>query len=175
VAIPPQVGIVGMAALRRDINKQCEDERSALYTAIKAAGKAAVEPVAIAVRERLPVSEHRTRTSGLLLSTVRTAGTKTGGNVRMGSAKVNWAGPVDFGGYPRPAGASWRHGAFRDRTTGRETGGGRPFLRDGRYLFPAARDRASIAAGLYADAVDHILNTPSTWTNSGTDPGSVHD
>lgn len=139
-----------MRALRRDINKLADDQASLLYREIKAAGKAAVEPVAQAVRGALP------DVSGALVGTVRTSGTRTGGTVREGSAKVPYAGWIDFGG-SRPDGST------------------RPFLRDGRYLYPSAQGLATTAAELYASALDRVFNNSAVWTNTTNNGGDVHD
>lgn len=143
----PTVAVVGMRALRRDINQMCTDQSGPLYAAIRAAGKDAVEPVASRVRASLPVD------TGALVATVRTSGTRTGGNVRMGTAGVPYAGAVDFGGYPP----------------------GRQYMASGRYMFPAAQGLASVAADRYSTALEKILNSDLVWTNTGSDPGSVHD
>lgn len=147
----PQVGVVGMAALRRDINRLSTDQQGPLYAAIRAAGKQAAEPIASVTRSTIPMGG-----TGNLAGTVRTSGTKTGAAVRMGTARVPYAGWLDFGG-TRPDGSS------------------RDYRPDGRYLFPAAQGRAGQAAQLYADALERVFSSDSVWTNSTTDPGSVHD
>jgi hypothetical protein len=146
----PSVGVVGMSALRRDINQLTENQSSALYTQIKAAGKQAAEPVAAATRSSLP---HDT---GTISGTVRTSGTKTGAAVRMGSAKVPYAGWIEFGGN-RPDGSS------------------REYVKDGRYLFPAARGLAARAAQTYSDALNRVFGSDGIWTNTSDNPESVHD
>jgi hypothetical protein len=70
----------------------------------------------------------------------------------MGRSSVPYAGPVEFGGYP----------------------GNRPYLPQGRYLFPAAGRLVMDAARIYTDALQAALAQMS-WTNETTDPGSVHD
>jgi hypothetical protein len=150
MAVPPEVAVIGMRALRKDINRLADDQGSALYRAIKQAGKEAVEPVAARVRSALP------NVSGTLAGTVRTSGTKTGGTVREGSKKVPYAGWIDFGG-SRPDGSS------------------RPFIRDGRYMYPSATGLATVAAEKYGQAIERILNDPSVWTNTTNKGGEVHD
>ena len=145
-----QVQVVGMKALRRDLNKMTDDVKSPLYAAIVAAGKSAVEPVAARVRASVP---HQ---SGRLAGTVRTSGTRTGGNVRMGSKAVPYAGWLDFGG-DRPDGSS------------------REYLASGRYLFPAAAGLASSAATAYSNSLERILADSRLWTNTSANPESVHD
>jgi hypothetical protein len=148
------IGIVGMAALRRDINRMATDQSGPLYQAIKAAGKSVAEPVASATRAALPVDQRGP--GGRLAGTVRTSGTRTGAAVRMGYKSVPYAGWIEFGG-TRPDGSS------------------REYVSSGRYLFPAARAEASTAAQLYADAIARILNSPAVWTNTTNDGSQVHD
>jgi len=146
----PQVAVIGMAALRRDINRLAEDQSSRLYAEIKRAGKEAAEPVAARARSDYP---HDT---GTLAGNVRTSGTKTGAAVRVGGAKVRYAGWVDFGG-SRPDGST------------------REYVTAGRYLFPAAAGLASKAAELYGAALERTFSDPSVWTNATDDGGKVHD
>lgn len=150
MAAPAVVGIVGMAALRRDLKTLSTDVTGPLYKEIRAAGKAAVEPVAALTRDRLP---HAT---GTLAGTVRSSGTKTGGAVRVGSAARPYAGWIEFGG-SRPDGSS------------------RPYIATGRYLFPAARDLAGKAAGEYSTALERVFARSGIWTNTTTNGSAVHD
>jgi hypothetical protein len=147
---PPQVGIVGMAALRRDLKRQTDEVSSPLYAAIKAAGKTAAEPIAARARSTVPSG------TGRLAGNVRSTGTRTGAAVRMGSAKVPYAPWIDFGG-SRPDGST------------------REYVAAGRYLFPAAADLAGRAAELYSSAIDAALNGAGVWTNTTNDGGAVHD
>ncbi len=146
----PTVGVVGMSALRRDLNRMADDVSSPVYAAIKDAGRHAAEPVAAATRGTLPHESNR------LSSDVRVSGTKTGAAVRMGRVSLPYAGWIEFGG-SRPDGSA------------------RQFVRDGRFLFPAARGLSDVAAGLYSDALARVFDNPSVWTNSTSDPGAVHD
>jgi hypothetical protein len=153
----PVVGIVGMAALRRDINRMAADQSGPLYQAIREAGRQAAEPVAMLTRSTLP-RETRSTDAGALLDTVRTSGTRTGAAVRMGTPRVSWAGWIEFGGTRRKPHES-----------------SRPIVRDGRYLFPAARQLAAGVADRYSAAIGRILNTDTVWTNTTNDGGAVHD
>ncbi len=152
--VAPTVGIVGMKALRKDIDRLAEDERSPLYAALKAAGHRVAEPVANRTRSTIPNNERSPRQR--LAKDVRVGATKTGAAVRMGRNSIPWAGWVEFGG-DRPDGSS------------------RDYMAGGRYLFPAARAMAAGAATEYSDAVEAILNTAGIWTNATTDPEAVHD
>jgi len=76
----------------------------------------------------------------------------------MGRVSVPYAGWVEFGG-----------------TRHRPHDSSRPFVKGGRYLFPAAQADAERAAQIYAEALTRLFASPGIWTNSGADPGSVHD
>jgi hypothetical protein len=147
----PVVGIVGMAALRRDINRMATDVSGPLYREIREAGKQAVEPVASRTRVTAPRGP-----TGRLVGSVRASGTKTGGSVRIGRATVPYAGWIEFGG-TKPDGAE------------------REYVAGGRYLFPAAQGLAVPAAAAYSNAIARILNSDGVWTNTSSDPGSIHD
>jgi hypothetical protein len=146
----PVVSVVGMNALRGDLNRMATETSGPLYQAIKAAGKAAAEPVAGRARSSVPYQ------SGRLGGSVRTSGTRTGAAVRMGSASVPYAGWIDFGG-TRPDGSD------------------REWHANGRYLFPAAQSLGPAAAASYTAALTKILQSPVVWTNTSDSPGSVHD
>ena len=155
MADDPVVGIVGIKALSKDINQLTDDVRSPLFKAIQAAGRTAAEPVAAATRSALPHSDRRTPDAGQLAGSVRTSGTRTGAAVRMGSKQVPWAGWVEFGGQ--------RYRPFHSQ---------RDYVKDGRYLFPAARGLAERSASLYSDALERVFVSSGVWTNPGD---QVHD
>jgi hypothetical protein len=150
----PVVGLVGMAALRRDIKHLTDNDQSALYAAIKDAGRQAAEPVAARTRATVPHSggDH----AGRLAGDVRTSGTKTGAAVRMGRKSVPYAGWVEFGG-TRPDGSS------------------REYVATGRYLFPAAQGLGPVSADRYAAAMSRLFETSGVWTNSTDDGSAIHD
>jgi hypothetical protein len=145
----PVVAVVGMAALRRDINRLATDESSVVYRELKAAGTAAAEPVAARARSMLP---HDT---GTLAGDVRVSASRTGATVRMGRQKVPYAGWVEFGG-SRPDGST------------------RSYVADGRYLFPAARTEAARAGELYSAGLQRAFDN-APWTNTTDDGSQVHD
>jgi len=133
-----------------------DDESGPLYRAIKEAGRQSAEPVAAMARERLPSSsgDH----AGQLRADVRVSGTKSGATVRMGRKSIPYAGWVEFGGT--------RHSPHDSS---------REYVPGGRYLFPAAKNLAMAAGKNYGDALNRVLNSPSVWTNTATDPGIIHD
>jgi hypothetical protein len=159
VPTAPVVGLVGLAALRRDIAKMTDETRGTLYEAIKSAGRELAEPVAARTVSTLPTSGldgtqwHR---PGALKGSVRVYATRSGAGVRMGSKAIPYAGWVEFGG-SRPDGSE------------------RTFFSDGRYMFNAARSMQMAAAEKYSAALQRALERTGLWTNEGTDPGGVHD
>jgi len=151
MAPPAQVGVVGLKALQRDLNRLADPRAGGMSRALQAAGRAAAEPVAAAARSALP------HDSGRLAGDVRVTAARTGAAVRMGRKTVPYAAWVEFGGR--------RH---RPHDTAR------PFVRTGRYLFPAARQLAATSARAYAEAVEVALGR-ARWTNQTADARSVHD
>jgi len=143
MAQTPEVAVVGLRALLRDMQRLGADT-GPLNKQLAAAGKRAVEPVADAARASVP------KVTGTLAGDIRVSGSKSGAAVRMGRARIPYAGPVEFGGYP----------------------GDRPFIADGRYLWPAARGLAAKAADAYTAAVQTALDG-FDWSNSGTQ--DIHD
>ena len=146
-SLAPQVAVIGMRALRRDVRRLATDQQSELYRAIREAGLRAAEPIAAKAREVVPV------VSGALQRSIRASGTRTGAAVRMGRKSVPYGGAVEFGGYP----------------------GAREYVAAGRYLFPAAAGLADVAAQNYATAIDAAFNDPTVWTNKTNDSRAVHD
>lgn len=150
MAGPATVTVVGAKALRRDLNRMATEVSGPVFNAMKRAGYWAVQPIVGLTRSELPSD------SGDLAGTVRASGTKTGASVRMGRKTVPYAGWIEFGG-SRPDGSE------------------RQYVKDGRYLFPAARGDAARAAEAYSRNLDQVFNESSTWTNSTATAGSVHD
>jgi hypothetical protein len=146
VAQAPQVALVGLNALNRDI-KRATDNAGPIYAVMAQAGKEAAAPVASQARSTYPVGP-----TGRLAADVRVSGTRSGAAVRVGRASIPYAGAVDFGGWPP----------------------GREFLADGRYLFPAAVSLASESAQLYENALQRGFDA-FNWTNETTSAGSVRD
>lgn len=145
----PAVAVVGMAALRRDLNRLATDQSSIVYQQIRQAGKQAAEPIASRARGSVP------RDTGTLAGDIRVSGSKTGATVRMGRQKVPYAGWVEFGG-TRPDGST------------------RTYVAAGRYLFPAAQGEAGRAAELYSAALQRAFDN-APWTNTTSDGSQVHD
>jgi hypothetical protein len=150
MAQAPVVAVIGLRALNRDVQR-LTDDRGPLNKLMAAAGRTAAEPVAAATRSSLP------QDSGRLAGDVRVTAARSGASVRMGRASIRYAGWVEFGGTRRAP-----HLSRRD------------YNPRGRYLFPAAVQLAARAARLYSEAVETgFANYP--WTNTGTDPGGIHD
>jgi hypothetical protein len=150
MAATAEVGVVGLTALNRDLKRLAADT-GPLNKAMADAGRRAVEPIAVFARSTLP------QVSGRLAGDVRVTASRSGAAVRMGRASIRYAGWVEFGGHRM---VPWE--SQRD------------YQPLGRYLFPAARQLAAVAAADYSAAVTAALNG-FDWTNSHADPGSVHD
>jgi hypothetical protein len=147
MAQQPLAQVVGLRALMKDLKQMTDPQAGDMVKAMNRAGKAAMDPIANAVRSAYP------SITGGLRGTVRTAGSRTGASVRVGNkAKVPYAGPVDFGGYP----------------------GERPYIPDGRYLYPTAHSLLQSALQAYEQAVGHVCDQ-FPWSNVSINPGSVHD
>jgi len=139
--------VVGIQALTRDLLRLADEHSGQLLPYLQRAAMQAMYPIADATRGALP---HLT---GRLAGTVRVAKSRTGASVREGGIHgVVYAGPVDFGGYPDD----------------------RPYLPNGRYLFPTAQKLSSKAESIYNVAVAKALEG-MVWTNTTSTPGAVHD
>lgn len=150
MAAPAVVQVVGLAALRRDLNRMGSEANGPLYQVLTQAARRAAEPVATRARGAIP------KDSGALSGDVRISTTKTGATVRMGRKSIPYAGWVEFGG-TRPDGSE------------------REYLPNGRYLFPAARSLSADAARTYSQGLEQVLASDRVWTNTSVNVGSVHD
>jgi hypothetical protein len=146
----PTVGIIGLRALQRDITRLCAD-RGDINRAFQTAGRQAAEPIATAARAAFP------HASGTLAGDVRVTASRSGAAVRVGRKNIPYAGWIEFGG-----------------TRKRPHASARPFVKTGRYLFPAAAPLAGRAAQTYADALTRALEGFG-WTNTATAGAAIHD
>ena len=122
----PAVVVEGLPQLSRQLRAFGD---KSLPKAFRAAGKTAAQLVADAARSAVP------KRTGRLAASLRAAGQARGAVVREGSAKVPYAGPVEFGGWPQ----------------------GRPFVKEGRYIFPAAKEREREVAALFEREVGRVV------------------
>jgi len=148
----PVVGIVGLKALRRDLNRMAAETKGPVYEKLKTAGRAVAAPIAASARARLPSD------TGTLAGDVRVTVTRTGAGVRMGRKTVPYAGWVEFGG---------RRSRPHDSA--------RQFIPTGRYLFPAAYQAGPKAAAAYSEALTHIFESDTIWTNTTSNGSQVRD
>lgn len=91
----------------------------------KAANKSAAEIVAQAASAKVPVR------TGKLKASIRALGQARQGLVKMGKAKILYAGWIEFGG-------NIKRGTIR-----------RTFIKSGRYLYPALKQNSSRIRVLY--------------------------
>jgi hypothetical protein len=146
--MPVQTEVVGIKALARDLLEAANDQSGKLLPYLQQAAMTAMEPIAQALRGKLPRGP-----TGRLIGSVRVRRTRTGATVAEGdNSQVVYAPQVDFGGYP----------------------GNRPYFPNGRYLFPTVQGMSLQAQRIYEDAIQKGLDG-FPWTNVTTDPEAVHD
>jgi hypothetical protein len=145
MAQAPQVQVVGMKALSRDLGKMT-GPNGPLLKGLQQAGRQAAEPVAAATRAGLP------QNTGRLAGDVRVSATRSGAAVRMGRPSIRYAGWVEFGGTRKVPHTSTRQ-----------------YQALGRYMFPRARELAGTVAARYSAATAKVLESYG-WTNQGSDP-----
>lgn len=123
MATKPTYEVVGGRELRRTLKNAGDD-----LSDLKAAHKAAAEVAATRIRQKAP------DVSGALGATIRAAGTKTAGIVRIGNnTKVRYAGPIHFGWYRR-------------------------HIQPNPFATTGAKESENQWVQLYADAVERALN-----------------
>lgn len=83
-----KIKVEGLATLQKELRQLGGD---GMKDALKALNREAADTVADAARSRIPVR------SGNLAATLRTSSTLRTGVVRIGKAKVPYAGPIHFG------------------------------------------------------------------------------
>jgi hypothetical protein len=145
-AATPVVDVIGLRALAKDIER-AGDVASPLNVVLQEAGRAAAAPVGAAAQSALPAVETTEHEAGTMAGNVRLYTTRTGAGIRMGSARLPYAGPLEFGAWPE----------------------GREFIPSGRYLFPAAGRLAAESAQLYSEALERGF-AAFPWTNQGDAP-----
>jgi hypothetical protein len=136
----PMVKVDGLKQLTRDIKRLSDVDTKVVGKALRDAGRRAAEPVAAAGRSALP------RRSGRLSGTVRTRQAQTGYGVVFGNKAKPYAGWVEFGGHREQPHASSRE-----------------YVRDGRYVFPAAATQHDRSIALYAEAMGDVIDR-FAWT-----------
>ncbi|MGH3370687.1 MAG: HK97 gp10 family phage protein [Nocardioidaceae bacterium] len=118
MARPVAVRVEGLSELRRALKELDTKAPTQIRKALNEGSKIVVD----AARPTLP------EISGNLAASLRPSSTQREGRVTMGRADVPYAGWVEFGGKITHAG----HDHIGDHTLRR------PFIKQGRYLFPAA-------------------------------------
>jgi hypothetical protein len=126
----PLVQLIGLKQLRRDLIRLDNDY---FPKAFVRAGTEVATPVAERIKAALPVL------TGDLASTVRVGKIRTGATVRIGTARVPYIGPVDFGGYPGE---------------GEEY----PYISGGRYVYPTAGNLTSATVDAYQREVQKAID-----------------
>lgn len=126
--------VIGADALASD-GRRLTAAGGPLERSLEAAGMSAAQPVAAAVRSSVP------RDSGDMAGSVTV---KRGSDdaseyaaVEVGYGDLEYAGPVDFGGWPE----------------------GRDYVGGGRYLFPAARSLETSTQGPFEQATQRAIDS----------------
>lgn len=99
------------------------------FEELKAVHREIADRAAEKVRRAIPLGA-----TGRLRGSVRGSGTKTSAAVRLGRKNVPYFGVVEFGGYPE----------------------GRPYVAEGRYMYPAIKQFAPTAVEIYEREIDAI-------------------
>ena len=128
------VQIKGLSELRRDLMRL---DRDNVPKAMVEAGYRAITPILPNVRAAIP------HLSGDMRGTVRSSKIRTGGSLRVGTARVSYIGPLEFGNPSR----------------------GRMFIATGRYVWPAARRLAPVAAMYYEQEIQRAIDQNGWETN----------
>jgi hypothetical protein len=144
----PRTTVVGAVAFGRDIERMSAPG-GALDKASTSAAEQVLRPAAATTRGSIP------RVSGAMAATVAVKAEPYGAVLSEGGDSVAYAGWVDFGG-------------------SRPQSGPRPYLPQGRYLFPAVGDIEPAATAALSDAYSRVLASYG-WTNTTSDGGQVHD
>lgn len=111
-----EVQIIGLEQLRADLRRIDPELAKELYRVFKDAA----DPIVRETKREVPVR------SGRLAKAVRARATRKEGRVQMGTPKrVAYAGWIEFGGRRRGPGSRVAR---------------RPFVREGRYLYPSFYD-----------------------------------
>lgn len=124
------VRVDGLAELLTALRKSDR----AIAKDIGRAGKSAADIIA---KEAAP---HVPRRSGAAQASLRAVVAQGGGAVRGGSARVPYYPWLDFGG-----------------AVGRNKSTKRPYIRSGRYIYPALRDRRDDVVSSYEQFVGDVL------------------
>jgi HK97 gp10 family phage protein len=127
--VKPHVAIDGLAELRKAL-KQVDSD---LAKEVALVNRDVAEIVADAARGRVP------KRTGRTASNLRAGAQQRYGIVRFGGAKAPHAGWLEFGGR-RP----------RDNVT-------RPIISEGRYIYPALRNKRDKVVSTYADKMEQLL------------------
>lgn len=117
----------------RDLNKALKAANTEASDEMKAVLKGIAEGVVTDVRSRVP------RRTGKAAASYRPRGGVKGASIAFAGSKAPYAPWLDFGG-----------------TVGKSKSVKRPFIKGGRYLYPAINDNMADIEQKVADAIDDI-------------------
>jgi hypothetical protein len=129
-----KIEIVGLRELRKALG---DVGGKALKTELRSAHKAIADRVAGVAQSKAPVK------TGALRASIKGLASQTDARIREGKATVPYYGFIDFGGSIRLK--------TRNRTITR------PFIREGRIIYPAIRESWAFNIDHYSDDIDAIL------------------
>lgn len=131
------IEVEGLRDTVRDL-KRLGDET--IPAKVRAANLEAAETVAAEARHRAPVRTGALRAT--IRATIRAAGQQSAAVVREGSARVKYAGFIDYGGTIRPKGTPIT----------------RDYKREGRIIYPALDAKSHEVVTTYEKKVQEALN-----------------
>ncbi len=134
-AFGPHIRVTGDRELRRALNRIDKGLGRRLKDELR---DKVAEPIASRIRAKVPVQSGRWRDRIRAGATTRGAHVDWGRTYTQGSTRLTsipYAAPVEFGGYPP----------------------GRPFIKDGRYVWPTAREHDPVLERATAEAYDTVV------------------
>lgn len=130
------IQVEGLRELNAALRKLGEKE---LPKEFKRASKRAAQVVAVEAAARVP------KRTGKLAASIRGAAQARGAVVRAGRESVPYAGWIEFGGTIQHKTDNWSST--------------RPFIKQGRYIFPAAKAKEPQVVELFEAGVSHALRS----------------
>lgn len=113
----------------RELNKALREVDEALPKEMRSNLKAVADRVASKAAGRVP------RRSGKLASSIRGLASQKSASIAEGTARVPYAGSFEFGGWPK----------------------GRPYLKEGRVLFPTAQESEDEVVEAVTEAIEGLI------------------
>ena len=126
----------------RDLARRLRAVNADLPKALRLAANEAAEVVVVEAQRRVP------RRSGKAAGSIRARSTRTAARISSGGRRAPYTPWLDYGG-----------------KVGRNNTASRPFIADGRYVYPAFRDKRDEVADTYSAALDRIITDAGLETD----------